>query len=90
MEANDIVEHNFENLKSLKNSCTTTSTNNKTTTLCDSSNNTTTQIIKTSSGTHQRSLGSEIFTILIIVYHMVQWIKVNRNLGQSYQEDEEN
>ena len=82
-----IVEHNFENLKTLKSttSCNTTNNNNNksTTTLCDPS---TTQI-KTI--TTQRSLGSEIFTILIIVYHMVQWIKVNRNLGQSYQQDEE-
>ena len=78
----DDIEHNFEeNLKSLKTSCTTTT--NKTTTLCDSS---TTQI---KTATQQRCLGSEIFTILIIVYHMVQWIKVNRNLGQSYQQDEE-
>ena len=75
----DDIEHNFEeNLKSLKTFCTT---NNKTTTLCDS----TTNQIKTA--TTQRCLGSEIFTILIIVYHMVQWIKVNRNLGQ--QDDEE-
>ena len=82
-----IVEHNFENLKTLKSttSCNTTSNNNNksTTTLCDPS---TTQI-KTI--TTQRSLGSEIFTILIIVYHMVQWIKVNRNLGQSFQQEDE-
>ena len=84
-----IVEHNFENLKTLKSttSCNTTNNNNNinksTTTLCDPS---TTQI-KTI--TTQRSLGSEIFTILIIVYHMVQWIKVNRNLGQSFQQEDE-
>jgi len=82
-----IVEHNFENLKTLKSttSCNTTNNNNNksTTTLCDPS---TTQI-KTI--TNQRSLGSEIFTILIIVYHMVQWIKVNRNLGQSFQQEDE-
>ena len=80
-----IVEHNFENLKTLKSttSCNTTNNNKSTTTLCDPS---TTQI-KTI--TTQRSLGSEIFTILIIVYHMVQWIKVNRNLGQSFQQEDE-
>ena len=88
MEDSTIVEHNFENLKTLKStttSCNTTNNNNNksTTTLCDPS---TTQIKTIIT---QRSLGSEIFTILIIVYHMVQWIKVNRNLGQSFQQEDE-
>lgn len=36
-----------------------------------------------------RNLNSDFFTILLIVYHMVQWIKVTRTYGQSQQQDED-
>ena len=35
-----------------------------------------------------RKIGSDFLTILIIVYHMVQWIKVNQSQGQSYQDED--
>ena len=42
----------------------------------------------TNTKTSSRKIGSDFFTILIIVYHMVQWIKVNRSQGQSYQDED--
>ena len=37
----------------------------------------------------KRNLNTDFFTILLLVYHMVQWIKVTRTNGQSHQDDEE-
>ena len=37
----------------------------------------------------KRNLNTDFFTILLLVYHMVQWIKVTRTHGQSHQEEDE-
>ena len=50
--------------------------------ICDNSTNTTT-IAKSN-----RSLGNDLFTILIIVYHMVQWLKVTRIENHSCQDED--
>ena len=36
----------------------------------------------------RRNLPCDFFSILIIFYHMVQWLKVTNTQGQSYQEDD--
>merc|ERR1712242_118572 len=36
-----------------------------------------------------RNLHHDFFTILLLTYHMVQWMKVTSTRGQSYQEDED-
>ena len=35
-----------------------------------------------------RNVFSDLFTILILIYHMAEWIKVNRTSGQSQQDDD--
>merc|ERR1712223_2289185 len=42
-----------------------------------------------SSSTRRRNLHHDFFTILLLTYHMVQWMKVTSTRGQSYQEDED-
>ena len=37
----------------------------------------------------KRNLQTDFFITLLLVYHMVQWIKVTRTNGQSHQEDDE-
>ena len=41
------------------------------------------------SSTRRRNLHHDFFTILLLTYHMVQWMKVTSTRGQSYQEDED-
>ena len=59
-----------------KNSATTLSLNNN-------------QTKCISNSTMKRNLNTDFFTILLLVYHMVQWFKVTRTNGQSHQDDEE-
>lgn len=37
----------------------------------------------------RRNLKCDFVTILIVVYHMVQWIKVTQTQGQSRQQEDE-
>ena len=34
-----------------------------------------------------RNVQSDLFTILLLIYHMVQWMKVNKTIGQSEIDD---
>ena len=34
----------------------------------------------------KRNVQSDIFTILLLIYHMVQWMKIRRTIGQSEEE----
>merc|ERR1712018_561065 len=69
--------------------------NNTKSAVCDN-NSATLSLTKTSTclqnnknaGT-KRNLNTDFFTILLLVYHMVQWIKVTRTRGQSHQDDDE-
>ena len=36
-----------------------------------------------------RNLYYDLFTVLLLTYHMVQWMKVTTTQGQSYQDDED-
>ena len=37
----------------------------------------------------RRNFHYDFFTILLLTYHMVQWMKVTSTRGQSYQDDED-
>ena len=50
---------------------------------------TTEKDIITAANITKRNLNTDFFTILLLVYHMVQWIKVTRTHGQSHQEEDE-
>jgi len=50
---------------------------------------TTEKDIITANNITKRNLNTDFFTILLLVYHMVQWMKVTRTHGQSHQEEDE-
>ena len=90
----------MEDLTTLRFSTTTTTSDNlknkAKSAVCDN-NSATLSLSKTStclqhspnSGPSKRNLQTDFFITLLLVYHMVQWIKVTRTNGQSHQEDDE-
>jgi len=90
----------MEDLTTLRFSTTTTASENlknkAKSAVCDN-NSATLSLSKTStclqhspnSGQSKRNLQTDFFITLLLVYHMVQWIKVTRTNGQSHQEDDE-
>ena len=52
------------------------------------SQNSAAQVVVAKNCQQKRNLPCDFFSILIIFYHMVQWLKVTNTQGQSYQEDD--
>ena len=73
----------------LKNKAKSAVCDNNSATLSLSKTSTCIQHSPNNSGQSKRNLQTDFFITLLLVYHMVQWIKVTRTNGQSHQEDDE-